>query len=223
MKSKTLVLVAAMLSTAAVANAANITGDAQAGARKNAMCIGCHGIVGFKTGFPEVYRVPKLYGQNGKYIVTALGEYKHGERNHPSMRAIAQTLTDQDMADLGAYFESAVPEHPPGGSSQPTAATAKGQSLVEQGGCQACHGANFTKPADASFPKLAGQNGDYLYAALRAYKAGENPREKPWIGRSNPIMGGMTARFSDEQLEALADYLASLPGNLETLQRSRFH
>ncbi len=170
-----------------------------------------------------MYRVPKLYGQNAKYIATALGEYKRGERNHPSMRAIAQTLTDQDMADLGAYFESAVGDQPPKGGAHSSPDATQGKSLVARGGCQACHGENFTKPVDASFPKLAGQNGDYLYAALRAYKVSENPREKPWIGRANPIMGGMTARFTDEQLEILAHYLAGLPGNLATLQRSRFH
>lgn len=223
MKLQTMMLVAAALGVVTAAHASTLNGDPNAGARKNAMCIGCHGIVGFKTGFPEVYRVPKLYGQNARYIATALGEYKRGERNHPSMRAIAQTLTDQDMADLGAYFESAVDNQPSrdGGASSPEAA--QGKSLVARGGCQACHGENFTKPVDASFPKLAGQNGDYLYAALRAYKVSENPREKPWIGRTNPIMGGMAAQFNDEQLKTLADYLESLPGNLATLQRSRFH
>ncbi len=218
-----MLVVIAAVSMVAVAHAATADGDPGAGARKNAMCIGCHGIVGFKTGFPEVYRVPKLYGQNGKYIVNALGEYKRGERNHPSMRAIAQTLTDQDMADLGAYFESAAGNQPLQGTGQSSSAATQGRSLVARGGCQACHGENFVKPIDPSFPKLAGQNGDYLYAALRAYKVGENPREKPWIGRSSPVMGGMTAQFTDEQLQALADYLASLPGNLATLQRSRFH
>ncbi len=226
MKLKTLLIVAAALSVVAAAHASTPNGDPDAGSRKNAMCIGCHGIVGFKTGFPEVYRVPKLYGQNARYIATALGEYKRGERNHPSMRAIAQTLSDQDMADLGAYFESAVRDQPPqaqGVGQSSHEALTQGSSLVAKAGCQACHGENFTKPVDASFPKLAGQNGDYLYAALRAYKVSENPREKPWIGRANPIMGGMTARFTDEQLEILAHYLAGLPGNLATLQRSRFH
>lgn len=222
MQIKVMVLAVAV-SVAAAAHASTLNGDPDAGARKNAMCIGCHGIVGFKTGFPEVYRVPKLYGQNAKYIATALSEYKRGERNHPSMRAIAQTLTDQDMADLGAYFESAVGVERPERGGQASAEASEGRSLVAQGGCQACHGEGFTKPIDASFPKLAGQNGDYLYAALRAYKIGENPREKPWIGRTNPVMGGMTVRFTDEQLRVLANYVASLPGNLVTLQRSRFH
>lgn len=222
MRVKTAILFLAA-SVAFAAQASALNGDANAGARKNAMCIGCHGIVGFKTGFPEVYRVPKLYGQNATYIANALGEYKRGERNHPSMRAIAETLSAQDMADLGAYFESMAGQPRAESAGQPSPLSAEGMALVTQGGCQACHGADFTKPIDSSFPKLAGQNGDYLYTALRAYKVSDNPREKPWIGRANPVMGGMTVRFTDEQLRILASYLESLPGNLATLQRSRFH
>jgi cytochrome c553 len=86
--------------------AAEAAGDAAAGKSKNAMCIGCHGIPGYKTAFPEVYHVPKLGGQQAGYIVSALRAYKSGQRSHPSMRAIAAGLSDQDMADLAAYYSS---------------------------------------------------------------------------------------------------------------------
>jgi cytochrome c553 len=79
-------------------------GDAAAGKTKNGMCIGCHGIEGYKTAFPEVYSVPKLGGQHAAYIVKALQEYKVGNRTHPTMRAIAAGLSDKDMADLAAYY-----------------------------------------------------------------------------------------------------------------------
>lgn len=79
-------------------------GDPAAGKGKRSMCIGCHGIGGYKTAFPEVYSVPKLGGQHAAYIVKALQAYKTGERSHPSMRAIAATLSDKDMADLAAYY-----------------------------------------------------------------------------------------------------------------------
>ena len=82
-------------------------GNAAAGARKNSMCEGCHGIPGYKTAFPEVYSVPKIGGQHAAYIVKALQAYKSGERTHPSMRAIAATLSEQDMADLAAYYAAA--------------------------------------------------------------------------------------------------------------------
>jgi len=70
------------------------------------MCAGCHGIPGYRTVFPEVYSVPKLGGQHAAYIVKALQEYKAGNRNHPTMRAIAAGLSDRDMADLAAYYAS---------------------------------------------------------------------------------------------------------------------
>lgn len=79
-------------------------GDPAAGKSKSSMCAGCHGIPGYKTAFPEVYSVPKLGGQHAAYIVKALQAYKSGERTHPTMRAIAESLSDKDMADLAAYF-----------------------------------------------------------------------------------------------------------------------
>jgi len=79
-------------------------GDAAAGKRKISMCQGCHGIPGYKTVFPAVYHVPKLGGQNPDYIIKALQAYKSGERSHPTMRAIAAGLSEQDMADLAAYY-----------------------------------------------------------------------------------------------------------------------
>lgn len=91
---------------AAPAAPAPVVGDAAAGAKKNSMCIGCHGIPEYKTAFPTVYRVPKISGQNEKYLVVALQAYRSGERNHPSMRGIATSLSDQDIADLAAYYAS---------------------------------------------------------------------------------------------------------------------
>jgi len=74
---------------------------------KIAQCQGCHGIPDWKTAFPEVYRVPKLGGQNQAYIVAALKAYRSGERDFPTMRAIAADLTDQDMEQLAAYYGAA--------------------------------------------------------------------------------------------------------------------
>ena len=79
-------------------------GSAAKGALKVQMCQGCHGIEGWRTAFPEVYKVPRIAGQHEQYLVKALHEYKSGERNHPSMRAIAESLSDQDMADVAAYY-----------------------------------------------------------------------------------------------------------------------
>jgi cytochrome c553 len=70
----------------------------------HAMCIGCHGIPGYKTAFPSTYHVPKIAGQQPGYIIAALKAYKSGERSHPSMRGIATSLTDDDMKKLAEYY-----------------------------------------------------------------------------------------------------------------------
>jgi len=83
-----------------------VVGDAEAARSKVSMCIGCHGIKGYKANFPEVYHVPMIAGQNAEYIVTALNDYASGARSFPSMEAIAQSLSEQDIADLAAYYSS---------------------------------------------------------------------------------------------------------------------
>jgi cytochrome c553 len=94
-------LVVSLVTISALAQ--DVKGDAKAGESKNAMCIGCHGIKGYQASFPEVYKVPMISGQSAKYIASALNAYKKGERKHPSMRGVAEALSDQDMADLAAY------------------------------------------------------------------------------------------------------------------------
>jgi cytochrome c553 len=104
MKTTTIMLCAAVLMTLAVP--AQAAGDPKAGLQKNSMCEGCHGIAGWRTAYPDVYSVPALGGQHAEYIIAALKEYKNGERSHPSMDAIVGSLSEQDMEDLAAYYES---------------------------------------------------------------------------------------------------------------------
>jgi cytochrome c553 len=94
-----------------------VEGDAAAGHKKDSMCQGCHGIPDYRTAFPAVYSVPKIGGQHAAYIVKALQAYKSGERSHPTMNAIAATLSDQDMADLAAFYSAPI--------ATPTSASAK--------------------------------------------------------------------------------------------------
>lgn len=205
------------LSLAAPALAADVVGDAAAGKSKNAMCIGCHSIPGYQASFPEVHKVPMIAGQGAKYIVASLQAYKKGDRKHPTMRGIADTLNDQDMADLAAYYEAeggaraAVPD-------TPAAPDAKTAELLTKGGCTACHGANLNKPIDGSYPKIAGQHADFLLAALKSYKTEGNAL----VGRANPIMSATAKNFSHDELKAMAKYIASLPGDLKTVPQSRF-
>ena len=97
-----------LLAAATVPAWAQTAGDASAGRQKASMCEGCHGIEGYKTAFPVVYSVPRIGHQHPAYIVKALQAYKSGDRNHPSMKGIAATLSDKDMADLAAYYAGGV-------------------------------------------------------------------------------------------------------------------
>ena len=202
-----------------VAMADDIKGNPIAGEQKTALCKGCHGIIGFHTAFPEAYRVPKISGQGASYITAALNEYKKGERQNPSMRAVAESLSAQDIADLAAYYSAhgvvqgfSLPAKPGKEPSQAVSA------LLGKAGCVSCHGDNFSKPIDATYPKIAGQYPDYIYFALLSYKT----EGKPMIGRSHPIMGAMVKQFSKEELKLLAEYVGSLEGELKSIQQPRF-
>lgn len=89
---------------ATLPNSALAQGDAKAGEKHISTCIGCHSIPGYKASFPSVYSVPLIAGQSEKYLVNALMAYRKGDRSHPTMQAIAGSLSDQDIADIAAYF-----------------------------------------------------------------------------------------------------------------------
>jgi cytochrome c553 len=207
-----------LLALAAFAPAAQAQ-DAAAGEKKAAMCIGCHGIPGYQASFPDVHKVPMISGQGAKYIANSLAAYKKGERRHPTMRGISVSLSEKDMADLAAYYEKhgassvkAVADMP---AAQPSAEVA---ALLTKGGCVACHGANFSKPIDASYPKIAGQHADYLFVALRAYSIEGNSN----VGRGNAIMAGQVKQFKRDELKLMAKYIGSLPGELRTVPQNKF-
>jgi cytochrome c553 len=199
--------------------AQEVKGDAKAGETKNAMCIGCHGIQGYQSSFPEVYKVPMISGQSAKYIAAALNAYKKGERKHPTMRNIADSLSDQDIADLSAYYSThgavAGAEPPAKPGKEPSAEV---QALLNKANCASCHGANFNKPIDPSYPKLGGQHADYLFVALKAYKVENNPK----VGRGNAIMAGMAKQYTNAELKQLANYLSSVEGELKVVPQSKF-
>ena len=88
---------------------ADVVGNAKAGQGKVSTCIGCHGIPGYRTAYPEVYRVPMLGGQNARYIENALHEYKKNNRHFGTMHANTDSLSDQDIADIAAYYAAQTP------------------------------------------------------------------------------------------------------------------
>ena len=103
--------------------------------------------------------------------------------------------------------------------AQPLDLFAQVSALLQKAACVSCHGANFSKPIDPAYPKIAGQHKDYLYVALRAYKQENNQA----VGRNNGIMGGIARQFSNAELKAMSEYIGGLEGELKTVPDSRFH
>ena len=212
------------VSTATFASMAQeIKGDANAGQTKNAMCIGCHGIKGYQASFPEVYKVPMISGQSANYLSSALQAYRKGDRKHPTMRAVAVTLTDQDIADLSAYYSVhgvvAGAELPAKPANEPSTEV---QALLNKANCASCHGANYNKPVDPSYPKIGGQHADYLFVALKSYKNDNTSNPNAKVGRAHPIMSAMAKQYTNAELKTMSNYLSSLPGEVKVVPESRF-
>jgi len=168
-------------------------GDAAHGAKLVYTCLGCHGIENYKNSYPK-YSVPKLGGQHASYIVAALSEYKAGARWHPTMQGYANTLSDEDRADVAAYFASLVPSS---SGSEPV-----GTPPTKAEPCAACHGKNGRGTTD-DYPNIGGQHADYLAQALNDYRLGK---------RKNPIMQPFAQQLSQDDIHALAKFFSGQHG-----------
>jgi cytochrome c553 len=162
-------------------------------------CLGCHGIDGYRNAYPN-YSVPELEGQHPEYLSDALHGYRDGDRAHLTMHSQASTLSDQDIADIAAYF-----------AGKPLAATGKPAGSVPQAAtlCVSCHGTDGVG-ITPSYPTLAGQHEDYLVRALDEYKKG---------GRKNPIMKGFASNLTDADIDVIATYFSQLKPSLATEER----
>ena len=183
------------------ADASTLKGDAVHGKAISYTCLGCHGVDGYRNAYPN-YSVPKLVGQHPEYIIAALQEYKGDQRSHLTMHSQASELSDQDMADIAAYFSGTVLQPGPVPANMPPAPAAVAV-------CAACHGATGVSVVP-NYPNLAGQHADYLRREIAEYKDG---------GRKNPIMAGMAATIKDSDVDALADYFSKMQPALGTLHR----
>ncbi len=196
---------AALAGTAFAQTPAAPGADAARGKILSQTCLGCHGIDGYRNAYPN-YEVPRLWGQSPAYIVAALKAYQSGvDRTFVTMHAQAMSLTDQDMADIAAYFGS----HPLGLQAVPSSAP---KPPAEAAVCVACHGANGIGVAPM-YPDLAGQHPDYIVQALEEYKDGE---------RKNPVMVAMVVPLTERKMWIVAHYYASLKPALKTLPRPDF-
>jgi len=176
-------------------------GNAERGKTLAYTCLGCHGIDGYKNAYPN-YSVPKLEGQHQEYIVIALQAYRTGERSHLTMHSQASSLSDQDMADVAAYFAGKPL------TASPNNAANKPPKAAEQ--CAACHGPDGVGIM-GQYPNLAGQHADYLRRALTEYRSG---------GRKNPIMQGFAATLKPEDIETVAEYYSKRKPSLNTVEHA---
>lgn len=169
-------------------------GDAESGKLLAFTCMGCHGIDGYRNAYPS-YRVPKLGGQRAEYIVDALTAYKNGTRPHPTMQAQGGGLSEQDIADLAAWFQGEQPVE-----ETVTADDIAGLDAAQT--CLACHGVG----GDAVIPKppiLSGQQSDYLVHALGQYKNG---------ARSGNVMTAFASTLSADDMQRIAAFYSALDG-----------
>jgi cytochrome c553 len=202
MRSGVLVAAAVYLGAASVSAMAQepaLQGNSQRGKQLSYTCLGCHGVDGYKNAYPN-YSVPELEGQHPEYLGAALKEYRDGDRAHLTMHSQASTLTDQDIADIVAYF-----------AGKPLTADSKPEGTIPAAAqlCTSCHGANGVG-ITPQYPTLAGQHPDYIVRALEEYKKG---------GRKNPIMAGMAATVKDEDMAIIADYFSKQRPSLATESR----
>ncbi len=179
-----------------LATAASVTTSAEGNAEQGKVlaytCLGCHGVQNYKNAYPS-YSVPRLGGQNQKYLAAALKEYADGERAHATMHAQATTLNDQDRADIAAYLHGApLSPQDPVGTPPPATQT-----------CAACHGPDGAKTVMEDYPILAGQQADYILQALKDYKSGK---------RKNPVMAGIIMGVDEKDFPALAQFFSQQHG-----------
>jgi len=184
---------------------AAIAGDAAAGKAKSAACGGCHGF----DGNSPIPAYPKLAGQNEAYIVNQIKAFKaNTDRQNAIMMGMAAGLSDEDAADIGAYFQAQSLKYAAAFVAEKAAA---GRELYKGGdmqkgipACQACHGPAGAGTAGIGYPQLGGQYADYTLAQLKAFKDGTRKNDDKMLMRS------IVEKLSDDEMEAVANYIASL-------------
>ena len=200
-KVLTFVLTGLAISVAASAWAEG--GNAEAGKTKSATCSACHGADGNSVN-PEW---PKLAGQHPSYIAKQLANFKDDARSNPSMSPMAKPLSEQDMADLAAYFSSQVKK--PGEADQTKVALGEqmykgGNNATGVAACAACHGPTGTGNPASNFPSLSGQHATYIKNQLNAFRKGERAND------AGKMMRNVAAKMTDAEIEAVAEYIAGL-------------
>ena len=176
-------------------------GDPASGREKSSVCAGCHG----EDGNSAVPVFPKLAGQHPSYIVKQLAEFKSQKRVEPTMNAMAEPLSEDDMKDMAAFYSSKQ------GTIESGEANKAGEKLYRTGNpetgvpaCTGCHSPNGTGNPQAVFPKLQGQQAGYVEKTLHDFKAGERANDM------NAMMRSVAAKMSDAEISAVAEFVSTL-------------
>lgn len=197
------VAAAAEGSTSAGGDAALKADPAKAQPIVNTLCVACHGT----DGNSPLPANPSLAGQHARYLYKQLSDYKAGRRKNAVMAGMVATLSDDDMRNLAAYFAA---QKPRPGAAKDRELVAAGQKLYRGGdsaigipACSACHSPNGAG-IPAQYPRLAGQHGEYTISQLQHFRSGERDND------ANSMMRIITARLSDKEIAALAEYVSGL-------------
>ncbi len=203
----TLASLALLSTTCSFANSAateaKAVGDAAKGKEKSATCTACHGADG-NSGNPLW---PKLAGQHANYIEKQLTDFVSKERDDATMSAMAAPLSPEDIKDLSAYYAAQAIK--PGAGSEEKVALGKtvykgGNLTTQVTACAACHGPTGMGNPAANYPRVSGQHAAYVVKQLKDFKKGDRAND------SSSIMRSIAKRMSDEEMEAVAEYMAGL-------------
>lgn len=179
-------------------------GDAAKGATiATTVCVACHGA----DGNSVITANPKLAGQHPEYLIKQLKNFKSGDRKNAVMPGMVANLTEEDFANLGAYFGA---QKQNGGAAKTNGAGSLGEKLYRGGvpgkgipACASCHGATGAG-VPVLFPRLAGQHAEYTANQLKTFRSGERAND------GAAMMRGIAAKLSDADIAAVADYIQGL-------------
>lgn len=177
--------------------------DIEAGKAKTALCAGCHGPDG--NSLNAIW--PRLAGQHASYLVKQLRDFKSGKRVDPTMQGMVAALTDEDMVNISAYYETQTPS----AATFDAALLAKGQDIYRGGitetsvaACMGCHSPSGSGNGPAAYPALKGQHPEYIAAQLQKFKDGSRAND------AGKMMRNVANRMSEQEMKAVSAYVAGM-------------
>lgn len=196
-------LLISLLVSIGLTGVAHAAGDAAAGQAKTAVCAACHSA----DGNSVVGNFPKLAGQGEKYLLKQLNDIKSGARMVPEMTGMLTNLSDQDLADIAAYFSSKKMQLGQAAEDQIELGQKIWRAGVAEKGvaaCTACHGPSGAGIDTAAYPKLGGQHAQYIETSLQKFASGDRANDP------SSMMRDIASKMSAEEMKAVSQYVQGL-------------